>query len=203
MSTNSNTISAEFSQLANEWLTILHNSCPDSWRDKIPALNLDQVDRNLASKSLPVLSFLSQMEIQAPTKNQAIINLLIQLKDELHFNQTYSNKDFGSDFLQQYGWIKFLGPDAYWHSDELSSGLILLGYNIIYPEHWHVAEELYFPISGTADWYHENYGWQSKSPGNSIYHASNIKHSMRTNGQPLLALYIWRGGNLVQKSDIK
>ena len=192
----------EFSLFASEWMCMLENWCPEDWRQMLPDLDLKQPDRNLSAKSLPVLDFLSQMEVQAPLSNQSFVSRLNRIQADLHFNQTYSVEDFGPDFLQQYGWIKLLGPDAYWNSDELSSGFVLLGDNITYPTHWHVAEEMYFPISGTGEWYHENDGWQSKSPGDRIVHASNIKHSMRTNGQPLLLLYVWRGGDLVQKSEI-
>ena len=192
----------EFSHLASEWISMIENWCPEDWIQMMPDLDLEQPDRILPARSLPVLSFLSQMEMQAPLSNQPFINRLNRIKADLHFNQTYTVDDFGPEFLQQYGWIKLLGPDAYWLSDQLSSGFVFLGDNITYPKHRHEAEELYFPISGTADWYHENYGWQSKSPGDRIAHASNIKHSMRTNGQPLLVLYIWRGGNLLQKSEI-
>jgi len=193
---------AELSQLASEWMSMLENWCPDDWTEMLPTLDLEQPDRHLSAKSLPVLSFLSQMEVQAPLTNQSFVNRLNRIQADLHFNQTYSVEDFGSEFLQQYGWIKFLGPDAYWHSDQLSSGFVLPGDNTTYPQHWHAAEELYFPVSGAGDWYHENYGWQTKSPGDRIVHASNVKHSMRTNGQPLLLLYIWRGKDLAQKSEL-
>ncbi|MFT5116333.1 MAG: hypothetical protein ACI8P9_005701 [Parasphingorhabdus sp.] len=188
--------------LAAEWMAMLEYSCPEDWRQLLPTLDLKKPDRMLIPKALPVLSFLPQMADLAPTKNRPLVNELIRLQPELHFNQTYSAEDFGAEFLQQYGWIKFLGPDAYWHSYELSSGLVLFGDDVTYPDHWHVAEELYFPVSGTADWYHEEKGWQLLSPGALVQHASNIKHSMRTRGEPLLALYIWRGGDLVQKSSI-
>jgi hypothetical protein len=201
MNDNSNKTIAGLSRLAVEWRAMLENWCPPDWRQMLPTLNLEQPDRMLPANPLPVLSFLSQMEVQAPPYNHPFVNNLNSVQSDLHFNQTYSTEDFGADFLQQYGWIKFLGPDAYWHSDLLSSGFVLLGDNITYPQHCHVAEELYFPISGTGDWYHENYGWQTKSPGDRIEHASNIKHSMRTSGEPLLLLYIWRGGNPVQKSE--
>lgn len=166
----------------------------------LPTLNLAQPDKTLQPNPLPVLSFLPQMTALAPPNNRAFIQLLSDLHTELHFNQTYSAEDFGDDFLQQYGWIKFLGPDGYWHSDQLSSGLVLLGDNVTYPKHWHIAEELYFPLSGTGDWYHEDHGWQTKSPGARITHASNVKHAIRTTGEPLLLMYIWRGGDLGQKS---
>ena len=200
--TNDSKIIPGLSSLAELWLAQLKQRCPPDWCSLIPTLNLENPDRILAPKSLPVLSYLPQMAKQAPKENQPLINRLIHSKSDLHFNQTYSAEDFGEDFLKQYGWIKFLGPDAYWHSDVLSSGLVLFGDNVTYPEHWHVAEELYFPISGTAEWYHEEKGWKHVTPCPLIHHASNIKHSMRTSGEPMLALYVWRGGNLVQKSNI-
>ena len=188
--------------LADLWLAQLKQRCPADWYSLIPKLDLEHPDRVFAPKGLPVLSYLPHMANQAPEENQPLISQLIDSQSDLHFNQTYSADDFGDYFLQQYGWIKFLGPDAYWHSDVLSSGLVLFGDHVTYPEHWHEAEELYFPISGTANWYHEEKGWQPMSPCQIIHHASNIKHSMRTVGEPLLALYVWRGGNLVQKSNI-
>ena len=191
----------DLSALAELWLAQLKQRCPIDWYSLLPNLNLKKPDRVLKPNSLPVLSYLPQMSNQAPDENRPLIDHLIDIQSSLHFNQTYSSADFGDAFLQQYGWIKFLGPDAYWHSNVLSSGLVLLGDNVTYPEHWHLAEELYLPISGTADWYHEEKGWQTIPPDQMIHHASNIKHSMRTSGEPLLVLYVWRGGELVQKSN--
>ncbi|MFT5975889.1 MAG: hypothetical protein ACI9YO_002068 [Gammaproteobacteria bacterium] len=200
--TNNSKIIPGLSDLAGLWMDQLKQRCPADWCSLLPTLNLEKSDRMLASKSLPVLSYLPQMAKQSPDENRLFIDHLLNIKSSLHFNQTYTAADFGDDFLQQYGWIKFLGPDAYWHSNVLSSGLVLFGDNVTYPEHWHVAEELYFPISGTAEWYHEENGWLKIPPSQLIHHASNIKHAMRTSGEPLLALYVWRGGDLGQKSSI-
>ena len=200
--TSDSKVSPDLSSLASLWFAQLEHRCPPDWCSLLPKLNLDMPDRMLVPKRLPVLSYLPQMAKQAPDENKPLIEHLIEVQPDLHFNQTYSAGDFGEAFLKQYGWIKFLGPDAYWHSDVLSSGLVLFGDNVTYPEHWHVAEELYFPISGNAEWYQEEKGWQNIAPGTLIHHASNIKHSMRTSGEPLMAIYVWRGGNLVQKSSI-
>lgn len=200
--TNDSKVVPSLSAVAGLWLAQLEQRCPTDWRSLLPKLDLDKPDRMLVPNSLSVLSYLPQMAKQAPEENRSLIEHLIEVQSDLHFNQTYTAEDFGEAFLKQYGWIKFLGPDAYWHSDVLSSGLVLFGDSVTYPEHWHVAEELYFPISGTAEWYQEGKGWQKIAPSTLIHHASNIKHSMRTSGEPMLALYIWRGGNLVQKSNI-
>lgn len=205
--TSDNTNDLDFtpglSALAGLWLSQLKQRCPPDWCRLLPTLDLSKPDRVLPAKGLPVLTYLPKMADQAPEENRPLINHLIEFQSELHFNQTYRAEDFGDAFLKQYGWIKILGPDAYWHSDVLSSGLVLFGDDVTYPQHWHLAEELYFPISGTAEWYHEEKGWQKIEPCSLIQHASNIKHAMRTSGEPLLALYIWRGGDLVQKSNIQ
>lgn len=193
---------AGLDQIAKLWMQLLHQRCPEDWRELLPELNYQQVDSEIAPNTLPVLSFLSTIAEQAEKVSKQLAQLLEQYQSHLHFNQTYTVDDFGAEFLQQYGWLKLLGPDAYWHSDSLSSGFVLFGNDITYPEHWHVAEELYLPISGTADWYHEEYGWQTKLPGDVIYHSSNIKHAIRTTGEPLLLMYVWRAGDLMQKSSI-
>ena len=43
--------------------------------------------------------------------------------------------------------------------------------------------------------------FRSREAGEVIHHASNVNHAMRTGEEPLLALYIWRGGPLAQKLD--
>jgi hypothetical protein len=38
--------------------------------------------------------------------------------------------------------------------------------------------------------------------GTFIHHPSNISHAMKTGEEPLLALYLWRGGPLAARSTI-
>jgi hypothetical protein len=65
-----------------------------------------------------------------------------------------------------------------------------------------VAEELYVPISGEAQWRRGDATWREQPPGALIYHASGESHAMRTRQAPLLALYLWRCGDLAQKSEL-
>lgn len=194
---------AGLEQIAKLSMQLLKERCPKDWQVLFPDLDFTKVDRVIATNSLAVLSYLPAMAEQTKYESQQLAQLLVHYQQHLHFNQTYTADDFGPEFLQQYGWLKLLGPDAYWHSDKISSGFVMFGDNVTYPEHWHVAEELYLPISGTADWYHEQHGWQTKQPGEVIYHASNVKHAIRTNGEPLLLMYVWRAGDLTQKSNIR
>lgn len=44
--------------------------------------------------------------------------------------------------------------------------------------------------------------FRTREAGEVIHHASDVSHAMRTGKEPLLALYIWRGGPLAAKSTI-
>ena len=71
-----------------------------------------------------------------------------------------------------------------------------------YPAHSHEAEELYLPLAGRGWWRMQNSDWRFGSPGELIRHAPWISHAMRTADEPLLAAYVWRGGDLSAKSRI-
>ncbi|WP_419904858.1 dimethylsulfonioproprionate lyase family protein [Kiloniella sp.] len=78
-------------------------------------------------------------------------------------------------------------------SNNILCGLFYLGPNQLYPEHKHPAVELYVVLSGKADWKRGRKDWQSRDPGEYFFHASNQPHAMRTNDEPLLALWAWSG----------
>ncbi len=189
--------------LARAWWNLVKTDCPADWFELLPELDFDRPDRSLEPQSLSVLDYLPRLASMATAPYRGIIDSLIEAQANLRFGQTYSEADFGAEFLRQYGWIKILGPDAYWHSSQLASGFLILGNDVTYPQHWHEAEEIYLPISGNAEWYREDQGWQRQPVGTVIHHSGGVKHGTRTIGEPLIALYLWRGGDLNQKSAIQ
>ena len=44
--------------------------------------------------------------------------------------------------------------------------------------------------------------FRRREAGEIIHHASNVNHAMRTGEEPLLALYLWRGGPLAARSTV-
>ena len=188
--------------LAKAWWELVQTQCPQDWCDSLPEIDLVKPQQWPEPQKLPVIDYLPELSNQAPAEFKALVEALIDAQSQLYFGQTYTAEDISEAFLQQYGWVKFLGPDAYWHSDQLSSGLLFLGPKITYPPHSHEAEELYLPISGDAEWYYKGQGWLLRPAGTLIHHASGIQHGTRTLGEPLIALYLWRGGNLTQKSNL-
>jgi hypothetical protein len=45
-------------------------------------------------------------------------------------------------------------------------------------------------------------GYRRREAGEIIHHTSNMNHAMRTGEEPLLALYLWRGGPLAARSTV-
>ncbi|TJW53286.1 MAG: transcriptional regulator [Mesorhizobium sp.] len=110
--------------------------------------------------------------------------------------------DLGKTFIDNYGWLEVFGTRGHFVNDEVAAGLLILGPDIVYPDHHHVAEEIYIPLTGGTQWRMGEGDFRRREAGEVIHHASDVSHAMRTGKEPLLALYIWRGGPLTAKSTI-
>ena len=173
------------------------NSFMTDW----PSPNSEQ--RSVYPNSLPVLSWMPAAVKAAGKQTAFMVNMLVPLANHITWGQTYSAEDFGAGFLEKYGWTEFIGQRGPIASDRMASGVLLLGPEIEYPRHSHEAEEVYVPLTGPTLWQRSDQDWAYHAPGRPVYHASWEPHAMRTETVPLLALYLWHGGNLVQKSRIE
>ena len=120
---------------------------------------------------------------------------------DFHWGQTYTSADFGKEFIDNYGWLEVFGTRGHFDNDTVAGGFLILGPGIDYPDHHHVAEEIYIPLTGGTDWRMGD-GAFGRAAGEVIHHASNVNHAMRTGEEPLLALYLWRGGPLAARSTV-
>lgn len=93
----------------------------------------------------------------------------------------------------RYCYCDIVGPQGPIRADDICFGAYLQFPDAWYPFHWHAAEELYFPISGTALWSRDGVSDRPEPPGTLIRHASMERHATRTVAQPLLALWAWIG----------
>ena len=159
-----------------------------------------RMTRFVLPHGLPVLSYLPAAVKAAGKKTEIIVKMLASLANHISWGQTYSALDFGAGFLERYGWTELIGLRGPIASNRMACGFLFLGPQIEYPRHSHEAEEVYVPLTGQTRWQRSNQDWIYRDPGLPIYHASWVPHAMRTETVPLLALYLWRGGNLVQKS---
>ena len=158
--------------------------------------------RPIVSNDLPVLSWIPEAVAAAHKKARFLVEMLASVADQIAWGQTYSADDFGSGFLEKYGWTELIGLRGPIASERIACGFLMLGPEIEYPQHSHEAKEVYVPLTEPTFWLRGNEDWESRTACRPIYHASRMPHAMRTASTPLLALYLWRGGNLIEKSSI-
>ena len=160
------------------------------------------VTRAIEPATLPVCAVLQAAAQGAPAAFAPLLAGLCEGAAGLRWGQTYGAADFGAAFLRGYGWTELIGLRGPIASDDVAVGFLLLGPGVVYPAHAHEAEEVYLPLSGTAQWMRGKGGFAPVAPGVVIRHPSWMPHAMRTGEEALVAAYVWRGGDLAAKSRI-
>jgi hypothetical protein len=164
--------------------------------------NWEMTERELAPRVLPVVDYLDEAVPNAESAEKELLAGLSAAGASLHWGQTYGAGDFGNEFLRRYGWLELFGTRGHFKSEEMAGGFLMLGPDILYPDHHHVAEEIYIPLTEGSMWSKDGSAFQPRAAGELIHHPSDIGHAMQTRTEPLVALYLWRGGPLAQKSKI-
>ncbi len=93
----------------------------------------------------------------------------------------------------RHAYAEVVGPDGVFASDTMRFGLYFQSAGTIYPDHHHAAVELYYVVSGTADWRKGDGGFTARTPGTLIHHLSLQPHATTTLAEPLLAMWVWIG----------
>lgn len=73
---------------------------------------------------------------------------------------------------------------------QMTLGISLAAPGVAYPEHDHPPEELYLLLTPAA-FRHGATGWEQLGAGDTFYNTPGIRHAMRAEGEPLLALWIF------------
>lgn len=160
------------------------------------------VARETQPRRLPVCDWPGRLEPLAAPETRALVREFVAAAGMLEWRQTYAAEDFGGEFLRRYGWTELIGPRGPIPSEKIACGFLMLGPETEYPAHAHEAEELYLPLAGEALWMRGEEGFVLRAPGAGIEHPSWTPHATRTLREPMLALYVWRGGDLATKSKI-
>jgi hypothetical protein len=158
--------------------------------------------RLLPPKPLSCLRHLDRISSVAGEGGRGIVRLLAESRNEFHWGQTYVEADFGRRFIDNYGWLELFGTRGHFVNGEIAGGFLILGPRLHYPDHHHAAEEVYVPLVGGTAWRKSEGPYVDRPAGAVIHHPSNVDHAMRTGEEPLLALYLWRGGPLAARSTI-
>ena len=171
-------------------------------RDFIGDIAWTMPERALGAATLSCLRHLPRAAKLASPAEYELARLLADGAQMLHWGQTYTTADFGRHFIDNYGWVELFGTRGHFRNDSIAAGFLILGPGVVYPDHHHVAEEIYIPLTDGTEWRMGEGDFRVRRGGEIIHHASNVSHAMRTDDEPLLALYLWRGGDLAQKSTI-
>lgn len=172
---------------------------PERFLNDWPVL---EATRRGTPQQLPVLAWLDELTDGATPILAPLLNEISRAAPELEWRQTYKAEDFGPEFLTRYGWTELIGQRGPIASTEIACGILLLGPELLYPAHAHEAEEIYVCLGGTAAWMRGDEPFTNQPAGTVIYHPSWMPHAMRTSSKPLMALYVWHGGDLAAKSKI-
>lgn len=158
--------------------------------------------RAAPGRALPVLRWLSEMTGDSAAFAGDLVVSVCRAAPSLEWRQTYTARELDASFLDNYGWSEIVGAKGPVVCERLACGFLMLGPATHYPRHRHEAEEIYVPLSGTAEWQQGDSPWCRRPPGTPIHHARNEPHAMRTGASPLLALYLWRSTNLLQSARL-
>ena len=157
--------------------------------------------RPLKPNGVKCLELLDRSIELAHAESRPLARILAAQRDELRWGQTYTAADIGQRFIDNYGWVELFGTRGHYVNDKVAAGFLMLGPDIEYPDHHHLAEEVYIPLTG-GEWRMGDAPFRQRRGGEVIHHASNVNHAMRTGSEPLLALYLWRGGPLAARSTV-
>lgn len=108
-------------------------------------------------------------------------------------NPNYTGGQGDAAFLENYGYCDFVGPRGLVETGDLAMGCLLMGPDLLYPDHFHPAVEVYVLLTGPAGWRLDGGAWREMPAGSLVYHASNRLHAMRAGAGPLLLAYAWLG----------
>jgi hypothetical protein len=158
-------------------------------------------ERNLPPRTFSATRHLPGIEVQVGKGEKRLVRTFLDHAPQLHWMQSYTADDFGQHFFDNYAHVELIGTMGHFASSEIAAGLVLYGPQIDYPDHWHVAEEIYIPLTDNGWWSRDRETFAKRKSGEFIFHDSNMPHAMKTDDTAMLALWIWRGGDLAQKGD--
>jgi len=122
-----------------------------------------------------------------------LLEMLAPLIAPLHWSYGYPADARWPDLAASIAFAQIVGPSGYQDEDKVQLGLTLMAPGTYYPMHAHPAIELYVVLAGSASWRVAGKPFSLQPPGAFILHPGGVGHAMQTHGEPLLALYFWRG----------
>jgi len=110
------------------------------------------------------------------------------LESGLHWYRRKNAEAVGQPFVDGHANAVLIGPDGIEQRDDVLVGVTVMAPQIVYPDHDHPPEEVYIALS-PGEWWNAEMDWTEPGPGGVIYNPRGILHAMRSEAQPMLALW--------------
>ena len=144
-------------------------------------------------QNLPVTRYFAQTIAETMMLEADIAAAMATLDGHLKWCQSSSYTDaiLGEGFSQNYGWCEIVGPKGFFKGDDFILGLLMLGPDRHYKDHYHPAPELYWPLTASTLWKQGDGDFKPKSAGEIIFHVPHEIHATKTADHPMLAIWSW------------
>jgi len=109
--------------------------------------------------------------------------------------------ELGAELFENFGFVEMMGERGHFDCSDRAAGFFLMGPHQEYPSHRQVAEKLIIPLTDGALWMRDGGDFEAMDAGSVIVHESNETHAVRTLDRPVLALWMWRDGDLTQQVE--
>ena len=76
-------------------------------------------------------------------------------------------------------------------ADDFLLGFFLLAPRTLYRDHYHLAPELYIPLTGPSGWRFERGAWRDHEPGEVVFNPPEVIHATRVYDVPFLSIFAW------------
>jgi len=172
----------------------------DGFRE--PVANWGTIWRGVAPAHLPASDILAQSRERGLPETRDLMDYFIRARDSRHWEQTYTRADslIGDDMLETYGFAEIIGKRGPFVSERVRAGVGVYGQGIDYPPHRHKAEEIYIILAGSADFKLGNGDPVRREAGDLVHVPSYLVHGYRMTDEPLIVFYLWKDGDLREKS---
>lgn len=160
---------------------------------------LDALDNAACPASIeprfrPMVRHLDAVGPSCDAAIDAVLEEFLRLAPALPWRQTVGYLGvLNRDYLDNYGYVQLLGPNAIVEHPAVRVGSGLWGPHLHHPAHKHEAEELYHVLAGEPSFSGLDGISRTTRPGDAVHHAPWQVHSQDFGATPTVLLYCWTG----------
>jgi len=149
------------------------------------------------SQCLCPLDALPELLSAATNRTANLVQQVVAHADTLEWFQVYKSTDpVGKGKFDRTAVAMLCGEGAAYIPAQGLCGFYYLQKDVEYAAHAHAPREIYAILSGTARYWNEATGWETRGPGDVIQTPEESWHAMATPWEPVLILWAWIGQEL-------